>query len=85
MLQEYVGTPETEYTVGCFCDKHYEVRQSLTFRRKLLQGTTYVAEIEDSKPISDEAIRIVEKLRPMGPCNVQMRTFCKRTTCMFRN
>jgi carbamoyl-phosphate synthase large subunit len=73
VIQEYVGTPETEYTVGCFCDRYHRVRQSLIFRRKLLQGTTYVAEIEDSKPIRDEAIRIVEKLRPMGPCNVQMR------------
>lgn len=73
VIQEYVGTPETEYTVGCFCDRHYKVRQSLTFRRELLQGTTYVAEIEDSKPIRDEAIRIVEKLKPMGPCNLQMR------------
>jgi len=73
VIQEYVGTPETEYTVGCFCDRHYRVRQSLIFRRKLLQGTTYVAEIEDSKLIRDEAGRIVEKLRPMGPCNVQMR------------
>jgi carbamoyl-phosphate synthase large subunit len=73
VIQEYVGLPETEYTVGCFSDRHYNVRQSLTFRRKLLQGTTYIAEIEDAKPVRDEAIRIVEKLQPLGPCNVQMR------------
>ena len=73
VIQEYVGTPETEYTVGCFCDRHYKVRQSLTFRRKLLQGTTYVGELEDLKPVRDEAIRIVETLKPMGPCNVQIR------------
>ncbi len=73
VIQEYIGDPESEYTVGCFCDKIGQVRGTIAMRRDLLEGTTYRAEVVDIPELKFEAERIVSALRPVGPCNLQFR------------
>jgi carbamoyl-phosphate synthase large subunit len=85
IIQEYLGDPHQEYTVGCFSDRESRVRGALVMRRDLLEGTTYRAEAGDFPEVRQEAIRIAEALRPMGPCNVQMRLHGGRAVCFEIN
>ncbi len=73
LIQEYIGDPQSEYTVGCFSDTNGKVCGSIVMKRELLEGTTYRAEVGDFPDIRDEALRIVSALKPMGPCNLQFR------------
>mgnify|MGYP002631146320 CR=1 FL=1 len=73
LLQEYVGTEDEEYTVGCFCDRHQNIRGSIVMKRDLLAGTTFRAVIGDFPEMRQEAESITAALAPMGPCNIQMR------------
>jgi carbamoyl-phosphate synthase large subunit len=73
LIQEYLGRPADEYTVGCFSDRDARVRGAIVLRRELLEGTTIRAEAGYFPNIRAEALRIAEALRPVGPCNIQMR------------
>ncbi len=73
VLQEYLADPSAEFTAGAFCDSHGDVRGTLVMRRDLQEGTTIAAEVVRSPEIRAEVERIVRQLRPMGPCNVQLR------------
>jgi carbamoyl-phosphate synthase large subunit len=73
IIQEYLGDPSQEYTAGCFSDRDGTVRGAIVLRRDLIEGTTCRAVAGHFPNVREEAIRIVEALRPMGPCNVQMR------------
>lgn len=73
VVEQYLGTEEDEYTVGCFCDKAGAVRGTIVMRRRLCCGTTAWAEINNNALVREEAQRIVAALKPMGPCNVQLR------------
>jgi carbamoyl-phosphate synthase large subunit len=85
VIQEYLGDPHQEYTVGCFSDRESRVRGALVMRRELLEGTTYRAEAGYFPDVREEAIRIAEALRPMGPCNIQMRRHGGRAVCFEIN
>lgn len=85
VVQEILGDTNTEYTVGCFSDRQGTVRGTIAMRRDLLEGTTYRAEVGDFPKIRAEASRIVAALRPMGPCNIQMRISRGRPTCFEIN
>jgi carbamoyl-phosphate synthase large subunit len=85
IVQEYLGTPDSEYTVGCFCDKNGRLRGCIAMRRELLQGTTYKAEVGDFPEVRAEASRIAEALKPMGPCNIQLRVSNGKPTCFEIN
>ncbi len=85
VVQEHVGTPAHEYTVGAFVDRDGEVRGSIAMRRDLHAGTTYRAELGDYPDARAEAVRIVQTLRPMGPCNVQLRLDGRRAVCFEIN
>jgi len=85
VIQEYLGDPHHEYTVGCFSDRESIVRGALVMRRELAEGTTYRAEVGHFPDIRAEAVRIAEALKPMGPCNIQMRTHCSRPVCFEIN
>jgi carbamoyl-phosphate synthase large subunit len=85
ILQEYLGDPHQEYTVGCFSDRESRVRGALVMRRDLFDGTTYRAEAGYFPEVREEAIRIAETLRPMGPCNIQMRLHGGRAVCFEIN
>ena len=41
--------------------------------------------MEDCDPVRQEAERIVAKLKPMGPCNVQMRVAGDKAICFELN
>ncbi len=85
IIQQYLGDPHQEYTVGCFSDRESRVRGALVMRRDLLEGTTYRAEAGHFPEIREAAIRIAEALRPKGPCNVQMRLHGGRAVCFEIN
>jgi carbamoyl-phosphate synthase large subunit len=85
LIQEYLGAPHQEYTVGCFSDSDSRVRGALVMRRDLLEGTTHRAEVGCFPEIRKEAIRIAEALKPMGPCNIQMRLHHGRAVCFEIN
>ena len=85
VVQEYVGTDEDEYTAGCFCDAAGENRGTIIMRRELLQGTTYKAVVGDYPEIREECAKIINALKPMGPCNLQMRLANGRAVCFEIN
>ena len=85
VVEQYMGSEENEYTVGCFCDKEGEVKGSIVMRRRLLLGTTSWAQVDDCAFVRKEAERIVAKLKPMGPCNVQLRVSNEKATCFELN
>ena len=85
LVQEYLGDDDSEYTVGCFVDRHGAVRGSIAMRRTLLSGTTYRALLGDFPEVRKEAERISTALRPMGPCNVQLRMTERGPICFEIN
>lgn len=85
VIQERLGTDNEEYTVGCFSDKDGRVRGTISMRRTLLYGTTYIAEVGDFPAVHAEAKRIAEALRPIGPSNVQLRMVNGRPVCFEIN
>lgn len=85
VVQEYLGDPDSEYTAGCFCDRDGQVRGTLILRRELQYGTTVRAEAGEFPEMREEAVRIASALRPMGPCNIQMRMANGRPVCFEIN
>ena len=85
VIQEYLGDASQEYTVGCFSDSEYRVGGAIVLRRELLDGTTFRAEVGLFPAVREEAIRIAEALRPMGPCNLQMRVHRGVAVCFEIN
>jgi carbamoyl-phosphate synthase large subunit len=85
VIEEYLGTNDDEYTVGCFSDKDGQVRGTIAMRRSLLYGTTYTAEVGNFPEVREEAKRIAEALRPLGPLNVQLRMANGRPVCFEMN
>ena len=85
VVQEYLGDSHSEYTAGCFCDRGGQVRGTIVMRRELLAGTTYRAEVGEFPEVRAEATRIVAALRPLGPCNVQLRISAGRPVCFEIN
>lgn len=83
IIEEYLNGPE--YTVGCFCDRDGRVRGSIIMLRELKQGTTYRAMVVDFPEVREEATRIVTALKPMGPCNIQMRLSNEKPVCFEIN
>lgn len=85
LIQELLPEAEGEFTVGCFCDRDGEVRSAVAMRRRLHCGTTVFAQAESFPEVTDYAIRIVQALRPLGPCNVQLRYARERPVCFEIN
>jgi carbamoyl-phosphate synthase large subunit len=73
LLQEYLGGDDEEYTVGTFSDRDGRLAGSIVMRRRLLEGTTVWAELGEFPAVRTEAERIASALRPLGPCNIQLR------------
>lgn len=85
VVQEHIGTPDDEYTVGCFVDRAGQVRGAITMRRELLHGTTYRAEVGLFPEVRAEAMRIAAAIGPLGPCNIQLRVAEGRPVCFEIN
>jgi len=73
VIQEHLGSPDVEYTAGCFCDRDGRLRGTVVLRRELREGTTVVAEAGEFPQVRAEVEPTVTALRPLGPCNVQLR------------
>ena len=82
ILQELLGEPSQEFTAGCFCDREGELCGTIVMRRALHAGTTFAAEVGSFPEVRAVAERIVRELRPVGPCNVQLR-LCDRGPVPF--
>ena len=65
--------PGPEFTVACFSDRAGAVRGSFAMRRELSEGTTLSAEVGDFPAVREYAERVADRLRPLGPSNVQIR------------
>jgi carbamoyl-phosphate synthase large subunit len=85
VIQELLGTSDQEYTVGCLCDSRGQLRGSIVLRRELLHGTTSRAVVDDNPAAREEAERIVSRLQPYGPCNIQMRVVGDTAVCFEIN
>lgn len=73
VLEECVGNDNSEYTVGCYVDKHGVLQELFPMRRKLYNGTTVWAQTEHNDHIIRECTRICEAFKPKGPLNIQLR------------
>lgn len=73
VLQECVGDSETEYTVGCYCDKNGKFVDAIIMRRRVKDGSTFWAEVVENEVIYEEVKKICNAFRPQGPLNVQLR------------
>ena len=85
VIQEHVGEIDSEYTAGCFCDREGKVRGVIVMRRELMHGTTSWAEVGEFPEIREETLRIANKLKPRGPCNIQLRISPKGPVCFEIN
>lgn len=73
VLQEYIGNEDSEYTVGCYCNRKGELMDVIIMHRILKNGTTVWAEVVRNEKIRREAEKICEAYKPKGPLNIQMR------------
>src|SRR5262249_46279247 len=73
VLQECVGTPDTEFTAGAV---HFEGEDvvSILMRRDLRDGNTYRAYVEAFPELNDQVVAFARALKPYGPANFQFRT-----------
>lgn len=85
VIEQYLGTPDQEYTAATFSDSCGAVRGCMTLRRELLEGTTVRAEAGLFPEMRQEAISIARALGPYGPCNVQMRQAGSHAVCFEIN
>lgn len=85
VVQEYLGDPTHEYTAGCFSDSESRVRGAIVMRRDLLQGTTYRAVAGEFPVVRHAAMQLAELLRPLGPCNFQLRVHRGAAVCFEIN
>lgn len=85
VFQEYLGDEESEYTVGCYSDKSGKCQEIIVMKRALKYGTTFKAEIVSNEAVYEEAKKICELFKPIGPLNIQMRVHNKKAICFELN
>lgn len=85
LLQEYLGSDDAEYTVGCFRDRDGRLAPSCCMRREIVAGTTSTAVLGAFPDVREAAERIVDRLAPLGPCNVQLRMTDRGPICFEIN
>ena len=73
VLQEYLPSPEEEYTVGVFSEEPGRCSGTIIFRRCLGGGLTYKAVVTRNKEIEKISIQTAEVLKAIGPFNLQLR------------
>jgi carbamoyl-phosphate synthase large subunit len=72
VVQECVGTDDTEYTAGVVVfDGH--AKAAIVMRRDLRDGNTYRAFVDESPALHEAVLTFGEKLAPYGPANFQFR------------
>ena len=71
VIQRYIPSPETEYTVGVFATER-DVR-SIAFKRKLESGYTQFIELTSNSEFQKIAECIAKELNIIGCFNIQLR------------
>ncbi|MES2837169.1 MAG: ATP-grasp domain-containing protein [Bacteroidota bacterium] len=74
VIQECVGTEETEFTCGVIFLNN-EVKKVIVLNRSLKAGNTYISHYNKEYPkiITDYLIKVASILKPFGACNFQLR------------
>jgi carbamoyl-phosphate synthase large subunit len=85
VIQERVGTADAEFTAATLSDRNGAVAGAVVMRRRLQHGTSVFTEFVDHPQLRQTAIRIAERLRPIGPCNMQFRLCEDRCVCFELN
>jgi carbamoyl-phosphate synthase large subunit len=73
IVQEYLRPDDQEYTTAAFVDDTGQPQGTVVMRRELAAGLTYRARVEDHPVVAATAQAVASALRPLGPCNVQLR------------
>jgi len=73
VVQEFIGSDHEEYTASSFVLENRKIFSTIIFRRILSAGATYKAEVVQDRKMRKKIEAIVNKLAPLGPCNVQFR------------
>lgn len=73
IVEQYIGTSDTEYTVGCYVNKNGCPVRPIVMQRWLSNGTTWKAKVISDKIIEDVCYKICAEFKPMGPMNIQLR------------
>lgn len=73
VIQEYIGSEDREYTVGCYRNQSGRIIETIILHRVLKNGTTVKAQVIDNDDIKNEALKICKKFEPIGPLNIQFR------------
>ena len=74
VIQEFIGSIETEYTCGIiYLDN--ELKASIALSRTLKEGNTFTADYNRNSPkvISEYLQKVTEALKPYGVLNFQLR------------
>jgi carbamoyl-phosphate synthase large subunit len=85
VIQELLGDDESEYTAACFTDGNDQLRGVIVFHRFLTAGTTSCAIAGEFPELREMVAKIAERLKPKGPCNVQLRMHRGRAVCFELN
>lgn len=72
MIQPIIGSDDKEYTVSGFFDKDSNLIDYFPLRRKLVNGSTGEAIVED-RNFGDVLIDLANTFKPIGPTNFQFR------------
>lgn len=73
VVEQHIGDGGAEFTVGCFSDREARLRGTIVMRRELQHGTTVWVEAGEFPEVREASERIVRALKPVGPCNLQLR------------
>lgn len=73
LIQECLQPPDEEYTTGVMFSRDLQLIGSITLRRHLKKGSSYVAISEDFPRVRLEMERVAKELHTSGPLNLQCR------------
>ncbi len=72
-LQEYIGSPDVEFTASALMAPDGTLIGSFAARRTLSGGATATVEVHDFPEVRAVAERVAEQLKATGPINIQAR------------
>lgn len=80
IIQESLGSPDQEYTGSSFMLPDRRIVGTIIFHRYLAAGATYKAEVIQNYQLTRQIEKIVHKISPLGPCNIQFRLVKNKVT-----
>ena len=85
LIQQHVGTDDTEYTVNCFVDRDGKVRGLFSFRRRLWMGMSVHCVVDRNESVLALAEAIAIAIGARGSTNVQLRLHEGAPVCLEIN